>query len=117
MMRPLIFGYLLALLIAPLAVPQNADDTILARAPSGAFSVILKPEGGPIWIVSENDREHATKLPPVMVTAHDEDDWRAGLKEISTDEIGDPTLAFISPDERWIFVQLEIESEFGIGFL
>jgi uncharacterized protein YecT (DUF1311 family) len=117
MMRQTILAYLSAFLVAPLAIAQNADDTILARAPSGAFSLIVKADGGPIWLVSTNDPEHPTKLPPVRVMAHDENDWKSGLKEMSSDEIGDPTLAFISPDERWIFVQMEIESEFGIGFL
>ena len=116
-MRRLQFGYLCALLLASFATAHDADDTILARAPSGAFSLVLKADGGPIWLVPANDPAQATKLPPVYVTGHKDDDWRSGLQEMSSDEVGDPTLAFISPDERWIFVQMEVESEFGIGFL
>ncbi|HEX8680286.1 MAG TPA: lysozyme inhibitor LprI family protein [Chthoniobacterales bacterium] len=111
------FGFLLALLLARLAVAEDAGDTVLARAPSGAFSLAVKADGGPIWLVAGNGLEHATQLPPVRVTAHKEDDWSAGLKDMSSDEVGDPTLAFISPDEHWIFVQMAIESEYGIGFL
>ena len=117
MMRWLNVGFVLSLLAAPLTCAQNAGDTILARAPSGAFSLIMKPEGGPIWLVHANDPEHPTPLPPVRVTAHQESNWKAGLKEVSSDDVGDPTLTFISPDERWIFVQMKIESEYGIGFL
>ncbi len=116
-MRAPLIGYVAAVFLAAVAVAENANDIILARAPSGAFSLIMKAEGGAIWLVPANAPERATALPPVRVTAREEGNWNAGLKEFSSDDVGDPTLTFISPDDRWIFVQMQIDHSYGIGFL
>src|SRR3712207_5136384 len=86
-MTRLISGCIAALVLASVVVAEDASDTILARAPSGAFSLITKAEGGPIWLVPANDPGRATQLPPVRVTAHEEGNWRSGLKEVSSDDV------------------------------
>ena len=106
-----------ALLASSALALADTGDTVLATAPSGEFSLVMGEQGGPILVVPARNPEIRAKLPPVRVTAHQEGDWSAGLREFSSDDVGDPTLTFISPDSAWIFVQMKIESEFGIGFL
>lgn len=111
---------MLALICTAVTCPAQMDksrgprDIMLATAPSGGFRLVWKEPHGAIEVLTGNER---LPLPPVQVQVHEYGNWASGLKDISSDQLTVMPLAFISPDERWIFVQLPVEDLFVAGCL
>jgi uncharacterized protein YecT (DUF1311 family) len=118
MLKPVIA--LSFLLLAACTHAAQEDEMLLGTAPTGSFVLRCKPRSGAIWIVSRGNESDRRKLPATVVQVHEYGNWKSGLRERRTDELdtlGHVPLTFISPDERWIFVQMNIESAFTIGLL
>jgi len=93
---------------------RDSREIVLATTPSGEFRLVWREPHSAIEIVTENER---LPLPPVQVQAHEYGNWASGLKDVSSEQLTEMPLAFISPNERWIFVQLPVEASFTAGCL
>src|SRR5260370_9943654 len=108
------------LIVTTAASGAEERERLLATAPSGAFCLRCKENSGAVWVGSRDDDLNRIKLPGVTVRMHEYGNWKSGLREERTDELdthGAVPLPFISPDENWIFVQMNVESAFDIGLL
>jgi uncharacterized protein YecT (DUF1311 family) len=99
---------------------EQHRELLLATSPSGSFSLRCKEKSGAIWVVPRGNESARAKLPGAAVRLHEYGNWQSGLRDRMTNELDtleDVPLSFISPDENWIFVQMNLESAFQIGLL
>lgn len=111
------FFHLLAaiLLVGNVSGMDGDPPMLLATAPSGAFRLLWAGKGIPIWLVPAQ----ATQPFEPLVAAKINDLAHRFLPQDqleSSDALNSPPLTFISPDERWIFVQRSVVFG-GVGIL
>ena len=93
---------------------EQGSEMVLATAPGGSFRLVWKEPKSAIDVVTDKER---TALPAVEVRAHEYGNWASGLRNVSSASLTEMPLTFISPDERWIFVQLPVENQVTAGCL
>lgn len=97
----------------------------VATAPSGAFHLeVARANGGPLSVVSTTAPQQRQRLKPFPYRFRPDDGAegeKAKDKAITTDKLDSFPLAFISPDDRWIYVMQSIAEEqddgWNIGYL
>jgi uncharacterized protein YecT (DUF1311 family) len=83
------------LLVGSVCGKDGDPPMLLATAPSGAFRLLWSGKGTPVSLVPAQATQPAEPLPAVNI------DHLTHPSEL----LDTPPLTFISPDERWIFVQ------------
>jgi uncharacterized protein YecT (DUF1311 family) len=95
------------------AEPSGADakdksgEFVLVTAPTGDFRLVRKSDGA-IWVVPAKSESEHVVLPAAQI------DVRATEER---DSVQHEPRCFISPDERWIFVQIDIDDDNTNGIL
>lgn len=96
------------------AAKKTGHDSLLVTAPSGDFQLIRKSDGA-IWLVATKQPNNHVVLPSVQVEMSKS--ASKGAQEVSSDEIEPQPKCFFSPDERWIFVEIDIDENNTTGVL
>jgi uncharacterized protein YecT (DUF1311 family) len=96
------------------AAKETGHDSLLVTAPSGDFQLIRKSNGA-IWLVATKQPTNHVVLPSVQVERSKS--ASKGAEQVSSDEIESQPKCFFSPDERWIFVEIDIDENNTTGVL
>jgi uncharacterized protein YecT (DUF1311 family) len=112
--------FIVAALIAIAATQTGAagkekeHDFLLVTAPSGDFQLTRKSNGS-IWVVPTKQPSDHVVLPPVQIEVNEE--GSTGVPQISSDKVERQPRCFVSPDERWIFVEIDTGQNNTTGIL
>jgi uncharacterized protein YecT (DUF1311 family) len=89
---------------ANLVAEPNSANLALVTAPSGDFR-LTRASNGAIWIVSTKSVADHVVLPAVQIEVNTE--AASSMNRVSSDSIEGQPECFVSPDERWIFVEVD----------
>jgi uncharacterized protein YecT (DUF1311 family) len=93
---------------------EAGHDVILVIAPSGDFQLTRKSNGA-IWLVSTKQPGNQFVLPPVQVERSKS--ASNGAEQVSSEKIEPQPRCFFSPDERWIFMEIDVDENNTTGVL
>lgn len=96
------------------AAKEKGDDFLLVTAPSGDFQLTRKSNGS-IWVVPTKQPGDHVVLPPVQIEVNEE--GSTGVQQTSSDKVEAQPRCFVSPDERWIFVEIDTGENNTTGIL
>jgi uncharacterized protein YecT (DUF1311 family) len=114
--RPFIAAILLTfgITLGNLVAKSDSSNFALVTAPNGDFQLV-RASTGAIWLVpTKNLTEHVV-LPAVQIEANTE--AASSMKRVSSDSVERQPECFISPDERWIFVEVDTGGDNTTGIL
>jgi len=105
-----------ALIVACSAAAESkSGDRMLVTAPSGDFQLVLKKDSSRIQLVPAQNPSARTDLPSVQIEVNDSASNKT--KKVSSDTLESSSRCFISPNERWIFVQTNTDNNCSVGLL
>jgi len=96
------------------AAKEKEHDYLLVTAPSGDFQLTRKSNGA-IWVVPTKQPSDHAVLPPVQIEVNEE--GSKDVQQISSDKVEQQPRCFVSPDERWIFVEIDTGENNTTGIL
>ena len=83
---------------------SNSPEFVLVTAPSSSFQ-LTRASNGAIWLVpAKNPSDHAV-LPAVQIEVNTEAANK--MHRVSSDSVERQPQCFVSPDEHWIFVEVD----------
>jgi len=88
--------------------------SLLVAAPTGDFQ-LTRTSNGAIWLVPTKNPSHHVVLLAVQIEVNTE--AASGMKEVSSDSVERQPECFVSSDERWIFVEVDIGGGSTTGIL
>ena len=87
-----------------LAAKPDSSNFALVTAPAGDFQ-LMRTSNGAIWLVpTKNPTDHVV-LPAVQIEVNTE--AASSMKRVSSDSVERQPECSVSPDERWIFVEVD----------
>ena len=87
-----------------LAAKPDSSNFALVTAPTGDFQ-LMRTSNGAIWLVSTKNPTDHVVLPAVQIEVNTE--AAGSMKRVSSDSVERQPECFVSPDERWIFVEVD----------
>jgi uncharacterized protein YecT (DUF1311 family) len=87
-----------------LVAESNSPEFVLVTAPSGDFQ-LTRASNGTVWVVSAKNPSDHVVLPAVQIEVNTE--AASSMKRVSSDSVKRQPECFFSPDEHWIFVEVD----------
>jgi uncharacterized protein YecT (DUF1311 family) len=104
---PLKIMRVLSVFLATTAVAEtSSQDLVIAIAPNNEFQLVAQSGRSAIWLAMTKNPEQPVALPSAEIEQVDSSGTTSRIVKVSSDSLETRPRCFISPDSRWIFVQI-----------
>jgi uncharacterized protein YecT (DUF1311 family) len=113
-MRSKIVRLIIGVLAATAFADTKSRDLVIATAPNNEFQLVSQSERSAVWLVTTKNPDQRVALPPGEIEKVDSSAITepqlphppARIIKVSSDSLEISPRCFISPDSRWIFLQV-----------